>query len=78
MGQLQLRYVWLFSIRGSKNEECMIKSLLACSPLLKNIVITADSPEVFGDDHGDSVFATKLLKLHRASPTAQIDLVRPR
>ncbi|GJS55245.1 F-box/FBD/LRR-repeat protein-like protein, partial [Tanacetum coccineum] len=53
MGQLQLRNVGLYSIRGSKNEECMIKSLLACSPLLKKIVITADTPEVFGDDHGD-------------------------
>ncbi|PWA40978.1 F-box domain, FBD domain, Leucine-rich repeat domain, L domain-like protein [Artemisia annua] len=78
MGQLQLRNVGLYSIRGSKNEECMIKSLLACSPLLKKIVITADSPEVFGDDHGDSDFATKLLKLHRASPIAEIDLVRQR
>nr|GEV69124.1 hypothetical protein [Tanacetum cinerariifolium] len=51
---------------------------LLCSPLLKQIVITADTPEVFGDDHGDSVFATKLLKLHRASPVAAMDLVRQR
>lgn len=77
MGQLQLRNVELYSITGSKNEECMIKSLLACSPFLKRIVINADS-QVFGDDHGDSEFATKLLKLHRASPIAEIDLVRRR
>ena len=76
MGQLQLRNVELYVLRGSKDEECMIKSLLACSPLLKKIVIKAESPEVFGDDHGDSDFATKLLKLHRASPIAEIDLVR--
>ncbi|GJZ08375.1 F-box/FBD/LRR-repeat protein-like protein [Tanacetum coccineum] len=67
--QLQLQKVKLYRVKGSKSEECLIKSLLACSPLLKKMSITVDTPEVFGD------FTTNLLKLHRASPRAKLKLV---
>ena len=61
----------LTSIRGSVNDLCLIKSLLAGSPLLKKIVICAKPSEMFGGERG---FTTKLLKLHRASPIAEIDV----
>ena len=61
----------LTSIRGSVNDLCLIKSLLAGSPLLKKIVITARPSEMYDGERG---FTTKLLKLHRASPVAEIDL----
>ncbi|GJY37751.1 F-box/FBD/LRR-repeat protein-like protein [Tanacetum coccineum] len=67
--QLQLQKVKLYRVKGSKSEECLIKSLLACSPLLKKMSITVDTPEVFGD------FTTNLLKLHRAFPRAKLKLV---
>ena len=62
MGQLQIRNVVFSSCRGSENEGCLIKYLLACSPLLKQFVVRFDASLV-------SVvklkFAIKLLKLHR-------------
>ncbi|PWA87359.1 leucine-rich repeat domain, L domain-like protein [Artemisia annua] len=67
----RLRTVVLTSIRGSVNDLCLIKSLLAGSPLLKKIVISARPSEMYGGERG---FTTKLLKLHRASPIAEIDL----
>ncbi|PWA40977.1 F-box domain, FBD domain, Leucine-rich repeat domain, L domain-like protein [Artemisia annua] len=70
MGQLKLQKVQLCVITGLKQEEYFIKSLLACSPLLKTMVIESYSR------HGESDFAMKLLKLHRASPIAEIDLVQ--
>ncbi|GKE78617.1 hypothetical protein Tco_1544737, partial [Tanacetum coccineum] len=69
--QLQLQKVKLYRVIGSKSEECLIKSLLACSPLLKKMSIAVDTPEVFGD------FTTNLLKLHRASPRAKLKLHDP-
>ncbi|GKD69279.1 hypothetical protein Tco_1323369, partial [Tanacetum coccineum] len=63
--------VVLTSIRGSVNDLCLIKSLLAGSPLLQKMVICARPSEMFG---GESGFTTKLLKLHRASPIAEIDI----
>ncbi|PWA51011.1 60s ribosomal protein l44 [Artemisia annua] len=33
MGQLQLQFVQLLYLRDSENERCLIKSLLACSPV---------------------------------------------
>ncbi|GJV85630.1 F-box/FBD/LRR-repeat protein-like protein [Tanacetum coccineum] len=71
MGQLQLQSVSLGNIRDSKNEVCLIKSLLACSPLLKRIIIYGFSSE-HSDENGKLTFALKLLKLHRASPIAEI------
>ncbi|GJZ45057.1 hypothetical protein Tco_0592653 [Tanacetum coccineum] len=54
--------------RGSENEVCLIKFILACSPLLKKIVIKVD--QYYLDRRHDSALemARKLLKLYRASP----------
>ncbi|GKA97403.1 F-box/FBD/LRR-repeat protein-like protein [Tanacetum coccineum] len=60
------------SFRGTENEVCLIKYVLACSPLLKNIVIVYCSSA--GGDSGKFKFAHKLLMLHRASPIAEIGL----
>ncbi|GKA66775.1 F-box/FBD/LRR-repeat protein-like protein [Tanacetum coccineum] len=70
MGQLQLLKVKLAEIRGLKREVCLVKYLLDCSPLLKKMDIHADSSGVreLGGDNGERKFATKLLKLRRASP----------
>ncbi|GJR77131.1 putative RNA-directed DNA polymerase, partial [Tanacetum coccineum] len=68
MGQLQLREVLIGSIMGLENEISLIKFILACSPLLKNMLIF--TRKVLG---GELMFAKKLLKLHRASPVAEID-----
>lgn len=75
MGQLQLRSVMFASFRGSKNEVCLIKSLLACSTLLKKMVIELDSSLRFGGDGIKFDLAKKLLNLPRASPVAEIDIV---
>ncbi|GJR44234.1 putative F-box-like domain superfamily protein, partial [Tanacetum coccineum] len=71
IGKTQLRNVVLTSIWGSVYDLCLIKSLLAGSPLLKKMVICARPSEMFG---GEREFTTKLLKLHRASPIAGIDI----
>ncbi|GJY74043.1 putative F-box-like domain superfamily protein [Tanacetum coccineum] len=42
MKQLQLRSVSFSSYRGSENEVCLIKFILASSPLLKMIVVRVD------------------------------------
>ena len=77
MGELQLLKVELICIRGIENEVCLIKYLLNSSPLLKKMDIHADSSEVckLGGDNGEKNFATKLLKLRRASTLAEIDIV---
>ncbi|XP_076927946.1 uncharacterized protein LOC143591698 [Bidens hawaiensis] len=72
MGPLQLRSVVFKNLEGSENEVRLIKYLLACSPFLKKIVIRPNSLLVPPFD--EKLFARKLLKLHRASPTAEIDL----
>lgn len=74
MRKLQLINVAFVSCRGSENEMCLIKSLLACSPLLKNISIRANSSQVFSGENGKVMFATRLLKFHRASPIAEVDI----
>nr|XP_043622668.1 F-box/FBD/LRR-repeat protein At1g13570-like isoform X2 [Erigeron canadensis] len=71
IGQLQLQNVVLASIKGLENEVCLIKSILACSPLLKRIVITPNIL-LMGDGNEKFKLASKLLKLHRASPLAEI------
>lgn len=72
--QLQLQQVVLEDVIGLENEVCLIKCLLACSPYLKKMVIRADSSKVFGGENGKIEFATKLLKLHRASSINEVDL----
>ena len=69
MGQLQLQKVLLGFIKGLDNEICLIKFLLTCSPLLKKMHVITH--KVLG---GELMFAKKLLKLHRASRVAEIDL----
>lgn len=73
MRQLQLQSVNLTCIRDSENEVCLIKSLLACSPVLQKMGLHFFSPP---GDHNNAklTFALKLLKLERASPIAQIEL----
>ncbi|GJV65732.1 F-box/FBD/LRR-repeat protein-like protein [Tanacetum coccineum] len=70
MGQLQLQNVSALCLRGLVNELCLIKSLLACSPLLKKMTVRSNS-KVFG---GQLMLAKRLLTLHRASPIAEIKL----
>ena len=74
MGQLHLQKVVLHFIIGSENEVCLIRSLLACSPLLKRMKIVCRASEMLGGDSKERIFAMKLLKLHRASPIAEIDI----
>ncbi|PWA50040.1 F-box domain, Leucine-rich repeat domain, L domain-like protein [Artemisia annua] len=72
MRQLQLQSVNLSRIRDSENQVCLIKSLLAFSPMLKNMDLHLVSPN--DHDKAKLEFALKLLKLERASPRAQIEL----
>nr|XP_043638530.1 uncharacterized protein LOC122609568 [Erigeron canadensis] len=74
MSQSQLQSVVFACSKGSKFEVYLIKSLLACSPLLKKIAVGLNSSLVVGGADGKLQFAEKLLKLHRASPVAEIDL----
>nr|XP_043623194.1 uncharacterized protein LOC122594976 [Erigeron canadensis] len=69
MRQLQLQNVKLEAIKGLDNEVCLIKYMLACSPVLKSLVVVCNSS--IGSNEKD-MFARKLLKLHRASPIAEI------
>nr|GEZ63124.1 hypothetical protein [Tanacetum cinerariifolium] len=75
IGQLQLRKVEFRLFRGSEIEICLIKRLLCFSPLLKKMRICCQSSEMFGGESGGRMFATKLLKFSRASPTVEIDLI---
>ncbi|MFS8028251.1 putative FBD domain, leucine-rich repeat domain superfamily, F-box-like domain superfamily [Helianthus anomalus] len=70
-GLLQLRSVKFECVKGSENELCLIKFLLASSPFLKKFVIHRHSHIA---SHERMMFAKKLLMLHRASPAAEIDL----
>ncbi|KAM0047800.1 putative F-box-like domain superfamily protein [Helianthus debilis subsp. tardiflorus] len=76
MGLLQLQSVDISSFKVSENAVCLIKYLLVCSPLLKSIVVRPQYSRFHSRLHSDErfKFARKLLKLHRASPIAEIDL----
>ncbi|XP_076885274.1 F-box/FBD/LRR-repeat protein At1g13570-like isoform X2 [Bidens hawaiensis] len=71
-GLLQLRSVTFECLKGSENELRLIKYLLACSPFLQKIVIRPHSSSTI-KPYEKLKFASKLLKLHRASPVAEID-----
>ena len=71
MGQLQLQTVEFVFVRCIKNEVCLMKWLLACSPLLKKLVINPKSSKVFGGEDGHRKFSREL-KRCRASPVAEI------
>ncbi|XP_071729096.1 F-box/FBD/LRR-repeat protein At1g13570-like [Rutidosis leptorrhynchoides] len=74
LGLPQLRIVMLLNFRGSEEEILPIKKLLAGSPSLKKINIYPLSSKVFGSDNGKLMVATKLLKFHRASPSAEVEI----
>lgn len=61
----------LEQLQSSENEVSMIKYLLASSPLLKTIVLYANS--TIGS-YGELMVAKKLLKFHRASSIAEVEL----
>ncbi|KAI3671838.1 hypothetical protein L1987_57320 [Smallanthus sonchifolius] len=72
---LQLRSVVFKNSKGSENEVCLIKYLLAYSPFLKKFVICLHSrlhSHLLCDEK--FMFSTTLLKLHRASPVVDIHL----
>ena len=71
MGKLQLRKAKFVFVRYIKNEMCLMKSLLACSPLLKEMVINPKLSIVFDGEDGKRKFVTELM-LHRASPMTEI------
>ncbi|PWA91086.1 F-box domain, Leucine-rich repeat domain, L domain-like protein [Artemisia annua] len=70
---LQLRSM-VFGSLCSGNEVYLITWILGCSPLLKKIDIYPPPSRVFGGENGKLMFATELLKLHRASPVAEVDI----
>ncbi|GJZ47327.1 hypothetical protein Tco_0601159, partial [Tanacetum coccineum] len=75
MGSSQLETVVFRSFPISVNELTLIKFVLACSPLLKNLYVKLC---ILYDDHAENVvmnweLARELLKLHRASPTAVLE-----
>lgn len=72
MGHLQLQEVILKAIRDSKNEVCLIKSLLACSPVLERMIIYSGLSSEHSNEKRKLTFALRLLALHRASPVAEI------
>ncbi|XP_071709270.1 F-box protein At4g09920-like [Rutidosis leptorrhynchoides] len=64
MGQLQLREVSIEYVTCSENEVMLLKSILSSSPLLKEMnIFTSEVPSGL----------IKLLKLHRASPNAEVN-----
>ncbi|KAJ0837878.1 putative FBD domain, leucine-rich repeat domain superfamily, F-box-like domain superfamily [Helianthus annuus] len=67
---LGLRSVVFRSFEGSESEVFLINYILACSPFLKEIAI---HPRVDLEHTKQMMFARKLLKLPRASPSAEID-----
>nr|GEU94817.1 hypothetical protein [Tanacetum cinerariifolium] len=73
-GKLQLLDVSFPSFRGSKNEVCLLRYLLACSPLLKKISIKLELESLVGGE-GEKFKLSKTLKqLYRASPVAEMDI----
>ena len=71
MGRLQLWEVEFVFVTCIKNEVCLMKSLLACSPLLNKMIISPKSVKVFGSDDDKRKFVTELM-LHRASQIAEV------
>ena len=71
MGHLQLREVEFGFFRCIKNEVCLMRSLLACSPLLNKMIIIPKSLKVFGSDDGKKKFVKELMQ-NRASSMAEI------
>ncbi|XP_071735766.1 F-box/FBD/LRR-repeat protein At1g13570-like [Rutidosis leptorrhynchoides] len=69
--KLQLKNVVIDECKGTANEALLIKYILACSPLLKKIVI---NPFYTQDDRYKFWLARKLLRFHRVSPVAEIDI----
>ncbi|MFS7979622.1 putative FBD domain-containing protein [Helianthus anomalus] len=66
---MELQSVVFNDFTGSENEIYLLKYFLACSPSLKKIVIHPDWSLALGEHF---VLAKKFLKLHRASPIAEI------
>ncbi|KAJ0439826.1 putative leucine-rich repeat domain superfamily [Helianthus annuus] len=79
-GLLQLQSVDISSFKASENAVCLIKYLLVCTPLLKSIVVRPQYSRFHSRLHSRLQsderfkFSRKLLKLHRASPIAEIGL----
>ena len=73
-GKLQLLDVSFPSFRGSKNEVCLLRYLLACSPLLKKISIKLELESLVGGEGEKFKLTKKLKKLYRASPAAEMDI----
>ncbi|KAM0035528.1 putative FBD domain-containing protein [Helianthus debilis subsp. tardiflorus] len=66
---MELRSVVFNDFKGSENEVYLLKYFLACSLSLKKIVIHPDWSPALGEQFK---LAKKFLKLHRASPIAEI------
>ncbi|PWA53635.1 F-box domain, FBD domain, Leucine-rich repeat domain, L domain-like protein [Artemisia annua] len=70
---LQLKEVDLGYIKGLENDGYLMKSLLAGSRFLKKMIVRFS---LLGrDDREQLKFAKKLLTLHRASPTAETEII---
>ncbi|XP_071736739.1 F-box/FBD/LRR-repeat protein At1g13570-like isoform X2 [Rutidosis leptorrhynchoides] len=74
-GQLQLLNVVFENFEGSENELFFIKNLLSCTPLLKTFTIRPDLNLLFPGAYKEKFkLAKKLLRFHRASAIADVDL----
>ncbi|XP_076892224.1 F-box/FBD/LRR-repeat protein At1g13570-like [Bidens hawaiensis] len=71
--QLQLRSVMFEYWKGSENDVCLLKYILACSPFLKKSVIRPYALIMIASDERLK-FTSKLMKLHRASPVVDINI----
>ncbi|XP_071707387.1 uncharacterized protein [Rutidosis leptorrhynchoides] len=71
MGQLHLREVSIYYVTGLENEILLLKYLLSSSPWLKEMEVSSLSSKV---PSRLVTLSKKLLKLHRASPIAEVDL----
>ncbi|XP_076885262.1 F-box/FBD/LRR-repeat protein At1g13570-like [Bidens hawaiensis] len=72
--QLQFRSVMYKYVGCLENDVCLLKYILASSPFLKKIVISPRWSDIPSTSNEKLRFAKKLLKFHRASPVAEIDL----
>ncbi|XP_071713780.1 uncharacterized protein [Rutidosis leptorrhynchoides] len=76
MGQLHLQIVEFMYFGGTENEISLIKNILACSSMLNKIDVYLSPSTMSYGDNGKLMFATKLvLKLHRASSAAQVNII---
>ncbi|GJT52206.1 putative F-box-like domain superfamily protein [Tanacetum coccineum] len=69
--RLKLQKVKFVSVKCPKNEVCLMKSLIACSPFLEKMVINPKSSKLFGDYDGKRKFVRELM-LYQASPIMEI------